>query len=154
NSARADLSYDRRDNASWMPKAVVPGADTFDWGGERKPAVAWEDMILYEAHVKGLTKLREDVPPHWRGTFRGLSETAIIDHLRRLGVTTLELLPVHAFIDEPQLLHRRLTNYWGYNPLAYSVPTSRYAAGEDALDAFCTTVARLHDAGIEVVLDV
>jgi glycogen operon protein len=154
NSARADLSYDRRDNARWMPKAVVPGTDTFDWGGERKPAVAWEDMILYEAHVKGLTQQREDVPPHWRGQFRGLADPAIIDHLKRLGVTTLELLPIHAFTDEPHLIRRRLTNYWGYNPLCYSVPTSRYAVADDALDAFRTTVARLHEAGIEVVLDV
>jgi glycogen operon protein len=103
--------------------------------------------------VKGLTKLREDVPPQWRGQFQGLAEPAVIDHLKRLGVTTLELLPIHTFIDEMHLIRRRLTNYWGYNPLCYSVPSSRYAT-DDALDAFRTTVARLHDAGIEVILDV
>jgi glycogen operon protein len=153
DSARADLSYDRRDNARWMPKAVVTGRDKFRWGRVRRPRVAWEDVIIYEAHVKGLTQVREDVPPEWRGKFRGLASPAVVDHLRRLGVTTLELLPVHTFIDESHLLDHGLTNYWGYNPLAFSVPTSRYAS-DDPLDDFRSTVARLHNAGIEIVLDV
>jgi isoamylase len=153
DSARVDLSFDRRDNARWMPKAVVPGGDAFDWSGEKSPHVPWEDMIIYEAHAKGLTQLREDVPLAWRGKFHGLAAPAVIDHLGRLGVTAIELLPIHAFIDEPQLIKRGLTNYWGYNPLAFSVPDPRYASG-DALDEFRTTVARLHDAGIEIILDV
>jgi isoamylase len=153
NSERADLSYDRRDNASWMPKAIVPGGDAFDGSGQQRPQVPWHDTIMYEAHVKGLTRLREDVPPELRGMFGGLTTPAMIDHLRQLGVTTIELLPIHTFIDETHLIKRGLTDYWGYNPLAYSVPDARYAP-DDACDAFRTTVARLHDAGIEVVLDV
>jgi glycogen operon protein len=150
---RADLSFDRRDNARWMPKAVVFHDDAANRQGGDRPSVPWEDTIIYEAHVKGLTRLREDVPPAWRGRFRGLAAPAIVDHLKRLGVTTLELLPVHAFIDEMHLFKLGLSNYWGYNTLAFFVPAPRYAAG-DALECFRTTVARLHDAGIEVVLDV
>src|SRR3977135_3403789 len=91
-SARADLSCDRRDNARGMPKSVVID-QAFTWGEERRPSIPWEDTIIYEAHVKGLTQLREDVPPAWRGTYRGLAAPALIDHLKRLGVTALELLP-------------------------------------------------------------
>ena len=149
--ARADLSFDRRDNARGMPKAVVtedsapPREDT---GG-----LPWSDTIIYEAHVKGLTKLRDDVPPEWRGTFRGLSARPVIDHLKRLGVTAIELLPIHAFIDERVLVERKLGNYWGYNPLSWFVPDPRYAS-ENAVADFRATVARLHDADIEVILDV
>jgi isoamylase len=153
DSERADLSFDRRDNARFMPKAVVTAPRSFDGARRRGPLVPWEDTIIYEAHVKGFTQLREDVPPQWRGTFAGLAAPAVVDHLRRLGVTTLELLPIHAFIDERHLIEKGLTNYWGYNPLAYSVPDPRYAS-QDALAALRATVARLHDAGIEIVLDV
>jgi isoamylase len=149
---RADLSFDRRDNARGMPKAAVVDP-AYTWGEERRPAVPWEDTIIYEAHVKGLTQLREDVPPAWRGTFRGLSAPSVIAHLKRLGVTTLELLPIHAFVDDRILLERRLNNYWGYNTIAFFAPEARYA-NDGALDSFRSTVARLHDAGIEVVLDV
>jgi isoamylase len=152
-NARADLSFDRRDNARWMPKTVVPPAGAARPPASHRPLVSWQDTIIYEAHVKGLTRLREDVPPDWRGTFRGLAAPAVIDHLKRLGVTTLELLPVHAFIDEPHLIKHGLTNYWGYNTLSFFVPEQRYGAA-DALEEFRTTVARLHDAGIEVILDV
>ena len=116
-SARADLSFDRRDNARGMPKGVVVD-EAFTWGEERRPAIPWEDTIIYEAHVKGLTQLREDVPPAWRGTFRGLAAPAVIDHLKQLGVTALELLPIHAFVDDRHLVERGLSNYWGYNTLA------------------------------------
>jgi glycogen operon protein len=149
DSADADLSFDPRDSAPSMPKAVV--VDERLTRSERQgPAIAWPDTIIYEAHVKGLTQLREDVPPEWRGTFRGLSSPAVIDHLKRLGVTTLELLPVHAFIDEWQLLRRGLRNYWGYNTLLFFAPHQPYGT----LAAFREAVDRLHDAGIEVVLDV
>jgi glycogen operon protein len=148
---RADLSFDRRDNARGMPKAVV----TDDRAPPREDTgrIPWEDTIAYEAHVKGLTQLREDVPAEWRGTYRGLSARPVIDHLKRLGVTAIELLPVHAFIDERPLLERNLVNYWGYNPINWFVPEPRYA-GENALADFRATVARLHDADIEVILDV
>ena len=148
-TARADLSFDRRDNAQAMPKSAVVAQSPPSPAPHRKP-VAWEDTIIYEAHVKGLTQLRGDVPPAWRGTFRALSAPAVVGHLRRLGVTTLELLPVHTFIDEPFLTARGLTNYWGYNSLSFFTPDERHGS----LDSLRDTVARLHDAGIEVILDV
>ncbi len=151
-SPRADLSFDRRDNARGMPKAVVLD-EAFTWGEERRPLIAWEDTIIYEAHVKGLTQQRDDVPPAWRGTFRGLTAPSVIHHLKQLGVTTLELLPIHAFVDERLLIERGLGNYWGYNTLCFFAPESRYGA-DGPLDAFRSTVSRLHDAGFEIVLDV
>jgi isoamylase len=151
-SSRADLSFDRRDNARGVPKAVVID-EAFSWDRDRRPRIPWEDTIIYEAHVKGLTQLRDDVPPGWRGFFRGLAAPSVIDHLRRLGVTSIELLPIHAFIDDRHLVKRGLRNYWGYNTLGFFAPEPRYAP-DDALDSFRTTVARLHDAGIEVILDV
>jgi isoamylase len=149
---RADLSFDRRDNARGMPKAVVIDP-AFTWGEDRRPSIPWEDTIIYEAHVKGLTQQRDDVPPAWRGTYRGLTAPSVIDHLKRLGVTTLELLPIHAFVDDRRLIENRLVNYWGYNTLGFFAPETRYAT-DGALDAFRSTVSRLHDAGIEIVLDV
>jgi glycogen operon protein len=151
-SHREDLSFDRRDNARGMPKAMVID-EAFTWGEEKRPFIPWEETIFYEAHVKGMTQLREDVPRGWRGTFRGLAAPSVIDHLRRLGVTTLELLPIHAFVDDRHLVQRGLNNYWGYNTIGYFAPEPRYA-NDNALDAFRSTVSRLHDAGIEIVLDV
>ena len=103
--------------------------------------------------MKGLTKTREDVPPGLQGGYRALAAPAMIDHYKRLGVTTIELLPVHGFVDDRQLVERKLTNYWGYNSIAYFAPEQRYAQN-GALDEFRTAVARLHDAGFEVLLDV
>jgi isoamylase len=152
-SAREDLSFDRRDNARGMPKAVVVD-ESFNWGRrEMRPNIAWEDTIIYEAHVKGLTQKREDVPPNLRGTYGGLSSPAMIEHLKRLGVTTIDLLPVHGLVDDRILVEKKLSNYWGYNTLSYFAPEPRYSQ-DNPLDAFRTTVARLHDAGIEVMLDV
>jgi len=148
-TARADLSFDRRDNAHAMPKAAVVAPSSHAPAPHRR-RVAWEDTIIYEAHVKGLTQLRDDIPPAWRGTFRALSAPAIIEHLRALGVTNLELLPIHNFIDEPFLSPRGLKNYWGYNTLNFFTPNAPYGSLESLHD----TVARLHDAGIEVILDV
>ena len=152
-SSREDLSFDRRDNARGMPKAVV--VDEISNGSRReiRPSTSWEDTIIYEAHVKGLTQMRADVPPALRGTYAGLSCPGMIEHLKRLGVTAVELLPVHAFIDDRVLVERKLVNYWGYNSISYFVPEPRYAL-DNPLDAFRTMVARLHDAGIEVLLDV
>lgn len=152
DNPRADLSFDRRDSARAMPKAMVVEAASA-YGAPPRPNVPWEDTIIYEAHVKGLTKLREDVPEGLRGTYRALSSPAVVDHLKRLGVTTLELLPVHFFVDDRPLLDRGLVNYWGYNSLGFFAPDRRYGA-ETSLDSMRSTVARLHDAGIEVVLDV
>jgi isoamylase len=152
-SPREDLSFDRRDNARGMPKAVVVD-ESFNRGRhEMRPNIAWEDTIIYEAHVKGLTQTREDVPPNLRGTYGALSSPAVLDHLRRLGVTTIELLPIHALVDDRALVEKKLSNYWGYNTLCFFAPERRYAQ-DDPLDTFRTTVARLHDAGFEVMLDV
>jgi isoamylase len=151
-SARADLSFDRRDNARGMPKAVVID-EAFTWGEERRPAIPFEDTIIYEAHVKGLTQQRADVPPTWRGTFRALTAPAVIDHLKRLGVNAIELLPIHASVDDRHLVERGLSNYWGYNTLGFFAPDPRYTL-DGALDEFRSTVSRLHDAGIEIILDV
>jgi len=152
-SAREDLSYDRRDNARGMPKAVVVD-EMFNWGRrEIRPQIAWQDTVIYEAHVKGLTQTREDIAPGLRGTYRGLASPGMIAHLKQLGVTTLELLPIHGFIDDRYLVEKKLSNYWGYNSLSFFAPEARYAQ-DNPLDAIKTTVARLHDAGIEVLLDV
>jgi glycogen operon protein len=152
-SPREDLSFDRRDNARAMPKAAVTD-ETFNWGRrEPRPNVPWEDTVIYEAHVKGLTRTRRDISPELRGTYRALTAPAMIDHLRRLGVTTIELLPIHGFVDDRQLIERKLSNYWGYNSITFLAPEQRYAK-DSALDEFRMAVARLHDAGFEVVLDV
>ncbi|HEX2216142.1 MAG TPA: glycogen debranching protein GlgX, partial [Xanthobacteraceae bacterium] len=151
-SPRQDLSFDRRDNARGMPKAVVID-EAFTWGEDQPPHVRWEDSIIYEAHVKGLTMLREDVPPGWRGLFSGLTAPGLIEHLKRLGVTAVELLPVHAFVDDRHLVERGLRNYWGYNTIGFFAPEPRYSF-DGGIDAFKTMVSRLHAAGIEVILDV
>ncbi len=151
-SPRADLSFDSRDNARGMPKALVID-EAFTWGEERRPAIPWEDTIAYEAHVKGMTHQREDVPPPWRGSFRGLTAPSVVDHLKRLGVTTIELLPIHAFVDDRHLTARGLSNYWGYNTIGFFAPEPRYAI-DGALDEFRSTISRIHDAGIEIILDV
>ncbi|MGB8895814.1 MAG: glycogen debranching protein GlgX [Pseudolabrys sp.] len=149
---QADLSFDRRDNArSTLKSVVVDVAHT--WSRERRPATAWEDTIIYEAHVKGLTQQRTEISAEARGTFRGLSEPGMIAHLRRLGVSAIELLPIHAFLDDRYLVDRNLKNYWGYNTLSFFTPEMRYATG-NAINEFRSTVAALHDAGIEVILDV
>jgi isoamylase len=150
DGAREDLSFDRRDNAHVMPKSVVVATHRTAPGAGRRPLVAWEDTIIYEAHVKGLTRLRRDIPPGLCGTFAALAEPAMIGHFKRLGVTTLELLPIHTFINEPFLETRGLSNYWGYNTLNFFTADPRYGT----LDTLRKTIDRLHDAGIEVILDV
>lgn len=151
-SPRADLSFDRRDNARGIPKAAVID-EAFTWAGDLRPTIPWPETVIYEAHVKGFTQLREDVPPGARGFFSGLATPAMIEHLKRLGVTTIELLPVHAFLDDRHLVERGLSNYWGYNTIGYFAPAPRYSSN-DAINDFRSAVFRLHDAGIEVVLDV
>jgi glycogen operon protein len=147
-----DLSFDRRDNARAMYKSVV--VDTaHTWTHKRRPQTPWEDTVIYEAHVKGLTMQREDVPPEMRGTYRGLAEPGMIKHLCSLGVTAIELLPIHAYLDDRHLLDKGLRNYWGYNTLSFFAPDARYSA-DRVTDDFRAMVAALHDAGIEVILDV
>jgi glycogen operon protein len=151
-SKHEDLSFDRRDNARAMVKSVVVDP-AHTWSPGRRPRTPWEDTVIYEAHVKGLTQRREDVAPGLRGTYRGLAEPAMVAHLRRLGVTAIELLPIHAYIDDRHLLERGLRNYWGYNTLSFFTPDRRYS-NSDAVSDLRATVAALHDAGIEVILDV
>jgi glycogen operon protein len=152
SSARKDLSFDRRDSAPAMPKAVVT-AESFDWAGDVRPRTPWSKTVIYEAHVKGLTKLLEDVPPAERGTFAALSHPRVIEHLQRIGVTALELLPIHAFVQDRHLQEKGMVNYWGYNTLAFFAPEARYAA-QGSADDLRIAIRRLHAAGIEVILDV
>jgi isoamylase len=149
-----DLLFDDRDDAHAKPKAIVVD-DRFDWTADRSPRIAWRDSVLYEVHVKGLTKLHPGVPKELRGTFLGLASDAAIGHLKSLGVTTLELMPVHERLDEPAVTARGQTNYWGYTTLAFFAPDRRLAGtGGDAVREFKEMTKRLHSAGIEVVLDV
>jgi len=150
--ARADLSFDRRDSAPGTPKCRVVDP-AFTWGDDRPPRIPWHDTVIYEAHVRGLTMRHPAVPPHLRGTYAGLATAPIIDHLVRLGVTAIELMPVHAFVDDRLLLERGLRNYWGYNTLGFFAPEMRYSA-TGRMSEFKTMVKVLHSAGIEVLLDV
>jgi glycogen operon protein len=146
---------DDRDSATAMPKCVVVDS-AFDWHGDMPPAVPWGETVIYEAHVRGLTALHPEVPPELRGTYLGLAEPAVLAHLRRLGVTAIELMPVHQIATERPLAERGLRNYFGYNPLATFAPHSGYAAGgwRSAVTEFKTMVGAAHRAGIEVLLDV
>jgi glycogen operon protein len=149
-----DLTFDRRDSAPFMPKCRVIDP-AFTWGHDRHPCIAWEQSIFYEAHVRGFTMRHPLVPPAQRGTFAGLGGKPIVDYIRALGVTSVELLPVHTFINDDYLLDKGLTNYWGYNTIGFFAPDPRYAASKAfAFAEFKQMVARLHDAGIEVILDV
>jgi len=152
NSARADLSFDRRDSAPGMFKGVVTD-ESFNWGADRPPNVPWADTVIYEAHLRGLTMLREEIWPHERGTFAALADERTIDHLRRLGVTAVELLPIHAFVQDRQLLERGLSNYWGYNSIGYFAIEPRYLS-TDSANEMRIAVRRLHASGIEIILDV
>jgi isoamylase len=147
-----DKQPSRDDSAAFVPRSRVIDVG-FDWGTGHRPNVPWRDTIIYEAHVKGLTRLHPDVPPHLRGTYLGLAHPAVIEYLQRLGVTTIELLPVQASVSEHFLVERGLSNYWGYNSLAWFAPEPRYAV-EDPVREFKTMVRALHEAGLEVVLDV
>ncbi len=152
NSPRGDLSFDRRDSAPAMPKGIVTD-DSFNWGDDRPPAIAWSDTVIYEAHLRGLTMLRKDVRHAERGTFAALAHPAVIDHLRRLGITAIELMPVHAFVQDRALQQRGLRNYWGYNTLGFFAPEPTYLS-DGTPNEMRVAVRRLHTAGIEVILDV
>ncbi len=154
NSDDADLSYDTRDSAPFMPKSRVIDP-AFTWGRERAPSVPWDRTIVYETHVRGYTKLHPAVPEALRGTFSGLGRKEIVDYIKTLGVTSVELLPIHAFVNDSYLLDKGLTNYWGYNTIGFFAPDPRYSAVPDfVFSEFKEMVARLHDAGLEVILDV
>ncbi len=150
-SKDADLSMDIRDNAALMPKCVVV-EDRISPPPPRN-RILKADTLIYEAHVKGLTRLHPDVPVRDRGRFSGVSNARVLDYLKSLGITSIELLPVQAFISEPFLLERGLSNYWGYNTMSYFTPHQHYLSGNDIYE-FRTMVDAIHDAGMEVILDI
>ncbi|MBW3630851.1 MAG: glycogen debranching protein GlgX [Gemmatimonadetes bacterium] len=151
-----DTTFDDRDSSWGVPKGVVIDP-SFDWEGDRAPAVRWKDTIIYETHVKGLTMKHPGVPEKLRGTYAGLASEAAIAQLLDLGVTAVELLPIHSFLDDNYLLEKGLRNYWGYNTINFFAPDARYAsAGDDGgqVAEFKEMVTQLHAAGLEVILDV
>ncbi|GAB1581151.1 glycogen debranching protein GlgX [Phyllobacterium phragmitis] len=152
-SPRLDLSMDRRDSAFVMPKCVVTDTAA-TWGDDVRPRRPWGETIIYEAHVKGLTALHPRIPEQMRGTFGGLADSRVIDYLVRLGITAIEFLPVQAFFDDRYLVEKRLTNYWGYNTIGFFAPAPRYISPGGGVHEFKRMVRKLHEAGIEVILDV
>jgi glycogen operon protein len=151
-----DLTFDERDSAPFVPKCVVVDPN-FDWREEieHRKSVPWDRTIFYETHVRGYTKLHPAVAEHQRGTFAGLTQREVVEYIKSLGVTSVELLPVHTFVDDSYLLEKGLRNFWGYNSIGYFAPDPRYASDRaQSLREFKEMVARLHDAGLEVILDV
>lgn len=148
---QGDLSFDKRDSAPWMPKCRVVDP-AFTWGRRPDPR-PWHETILYELHVRGFTRCRPELAEAMRGTFAGLGAAPVVDYLRALGVTAVELLPVHAFVHDRHLIERGLRNYWGYNSIGFFAPHPEYL-GNGELNVFKTCIQHLHDAGIEVILDV
>ncbi|AUT62547.1 glycogen debranching protein GlgX [Paraburkholderia terrae] len=149
-----DLTFDKRDSASFMPKCQVVD-QTFNWTHPTRVRVPWDRTIVYETHVRGYTKMHPGVPEKMRGTFDGLAQKAVIDHIKRVGVTTLELLPIHSFVNDSYLLDKGLTNYWGYNTIGFFAADPRYfARGPGVIEEFKEMIDRLHDAGLELILDV
>jgi isoamylase len=152
----ADLHLDARDSAGSMPKAVV--VDTaFTWGDDRPPRTPWDQTVIYEAHVTGFTVRHSDVPRHLRGTYAGLATSAAVESLTSLGITALELMPIHQLVVDKSLIEKGLSNYWGYNSIGFFAPDIRYASDRrvgQQVTEFKTMVKTLHQAGIEVILDV
>jgi isoamylase len=151
-SKQSDLSFDRRDSARYLPKCRVIDP-AFTWGGDRPLNTPWERTVIYEANLRGYTMRHPAVAPEARGTFSGMMQAEIIEYLRDLGITALELLPIHAFVDDSYLVQRGLRNYWGYNTVAFFAPLPRYLA-TPFVNEIKEMVAHFHDAGIEVILDV
>jgi isoamylase len=152
-----DTTFDERDSAPFMPKCIVVDPE-FDWHGQSrlgKFRVPFDDTIVYEMHVKGFTKLHPSLPENLRGTYAGLADPDVIEYIKSLGVTSVELLPIHTFVNDSNLLDKGLTNYWGYNTIGFFAADPRYAADcNDCLKEFKNTVAALHEAGLGVILDV
>ena len=151
-----DLILNPVDSAPFVPRSVVVD-DWFDWGDDASPGTAWGDTVIYETHVRGITKLHPSIPEHERGTYAGLCHPAVLEHLTTLGVTAVELLPVHHFLDEVHLLRDGLTNYWGYNSIGYFAPHAAYSSTGSRggqVSEFKRMVKAMHAAGLEVILDV
>jgi isoamylase len=150
---RSENRPDERDNSEFVPRSIVTNS-RFDWQGDRAPRIPMADTVIYETHVRGLTMLHPSVPKELRGTYSGLVAEPVVEHLHALGVTTIDLLPVHATVTEPWLQRRGLVNYWGYSTAGYFAPNLRYAASHDPVDEFKEMVRVLHREGFEVILDV
>lgn len=155
-SPEDDSQIDDRDSAPYVPYSVVTESD-FDWGNVRRPYVPWANTVLYEAHVKSLTNLHPDVPVHLRGTYAGMAHDSVLEHFARLGVTSVELLPIQQAMPEEHLANAGMTNYWGYNTIGFFAPHAQYAAAGtqgEQINEFKAMVKRYHEAGIEIILDV
>jgi isoamylase len=153
---KEDLSFDERDNAAYAPLAAV-NKPSFQWRKDHRPQIPWHKTVIYELHVKGFTKLHQQIPKRQRGTFAGLASKPVIAYLKDLGVTAVELMPVHHRVDDRHLVDRGLSNYWGYNTLSFFAPDLRYCAADSprqGVQEFKRMVRTLHEAGIEVILDV
>ena len=152
---KQDLSFSTADSARYAPLGAVV-EETFAWGNDQSPEIPWEDTIIYETHVKGMTKKHPEVPEPHQGTYLGMASEPVIDHLKKLGVTTVQLLPVHAKLQDRHLLEKGVRNYWGYNTLAYFAPEPEYSSNGSvsAVREFKMMVRALHDAGLEVIIDV
>src|SRR5579883_2384641 len=151
-----DLSFDKRDSAPYAPLCAVVD-DAFNWGADKRPDTPWHKTVIYEAHVKGMTKLHPDLPENLAGTYMALASDPVINHLQGLGVTAIELMPIHHHIDDHRLVLSGLSNYWGYNTLSYFAPDIKFKRSDctqDAVHDFKMMVRALHEAGIEVILDV
>ncbi len=148
----ADLSFDTRDSAAFVPKAKVIDP-AFTWGAQSFKRTPWDNTVIYEAHLRGTTMRHPAVPEHLRGTCAGFMNAEVLQHLRKLGVTSVELLPMHGFVDDKHLLEKGMKNYWGYNSIAFFAPHAEYLAS-GKINEFKEMVAHLHDAGLEVILDV
>ncbi|MFD4836668.1 glycogen debranching protein GlgX [Achromobacter sp. NPDC058515] len=152
NHSRGDLSFDRRDSAPAMPKAIVADDSPFNWGNSKAPGTPWNDTTIYEVHLRGVSMQREDLRQPLRGTCAALADPRFIEHLQRLGVTTVELLPVYAYLQDHFLTERGLRNYWGYSTLSYFAPEPSYL--QQHPNELRQAIRRLHAGGIEVILDV
>jgi isoamylase len=147
---------DQSDSAPYVPRSVV-SSPYFDWANDRPPRTPYHESVIYECHVRGLTRMHPDIPPEQQGTYAGLAHPAVIDYLTRLGITAVELMPVHQFVSDGFLIDRGLSNYWGYNTIGFLAPHNAYSsAGQlgEQVPEFKAMVRSLHDAGIEVILDV
>jgi len=147
-----DLTFDQRDSYRFVPKCRVIDP-AFTWSRDRAPRVPWERTIFYEMHIKGFTKLHPAVPPNLRGTFAGLAIQEVVDYIKDLGVTSVELMPIHAFLNDSHLVEQGLINYWGYSTIGFFAADPRYFA-TGTLTEFKQMIAHMHDAGLEVILDV
>lgn len=151
-----DMSFSETDNAAYVPKSVVIDHN-FDWEDDKAPCIEYYNSVIYEAHVKGFTKMHPDIPENIRGTYAGIAHPVTINYLKDLGITAIELMPVHHFLNDRHLVNEGLTNYWGYNTIGFFAPDPRYSSsgvlGEQVIE-FKNMVKELHKAGIEVILDV